>query len=155
MDNRARYDDDFHSWTREQAGKLRARAHNDIDWENVAEEIESLGRSQTRELSSRLAVLMAHLLKWEHQPQRRSVSWEATIAEQRAAISRLLQANPSLRSSLGEVASAQWPQAIARAALEMRIDKRLLRDLPVYGANAILDEEFYPGPARDNSEDER
>ena len=72
------YERDFYAWTQDQAEKLRGRAHNDIDWENVAEEIESVGRSQKKEIRSRLAVLMQHLLKWHFQPERRSHSWQST-----------------------------------------------------------------------------
>ena len=73
------YERDFYAWTQDQAVKLRARAHNDIDWENVAEEIESVGRSDKKEIRRRLGVLVQHLLKWQFQPEMRSHSWQSTI----------------------------------------------------------------------------
>ncbi|BAC91519.1 DUF29 domain-containing protein, partial [Gloeobacter violaceus] len=92
------YRSDFHAWTVEQAAALKARQWDRLDIENLAEEIEALGRAERRELESRLAVLIAHLLKWQFQSERRSNSWQATIDEQRDQIARLLTSQPSLQS---------------------------------------------------------
>ena len=73
------YETDFNAWLQDQAAKLRDRSHNDLDWENLAEEIESVGRSQKNEIRRRLQVLVLHLLKWQFQPGRRSESWRITI----------------------------------------------------------------------------
>src|SRR5689334_1934812 len=66
------YDTDVAAWSEQQAKALRRRAANEIDWDNVAEEIESLSRSDKREICSRLAVICEHLLKWHLQPDARS-----------------------------------------------------------------------------------
>src|SRR3954462_15812330 len=92
------YERDFHAWTQEQAERLRARAHNDIDWANVAEEVESLGRSDRREISRRLGVLLVHLLKWQFQPSNRKTGWLSTIREQRHRIKGLIDESPSLKT---------------------------------------------------------
>ena len=81
--NSVAYDDDFFAWTQEQARLLRDGELADIDVENLAEEIESMGRSVRRELRNRLALLIMHLLKWRFQPAFRSRSWSSTIIEQR------------------------------------------------------------------------
>jgi hypothetical protein len=91
------YERDFYAWTQEQAAKLRGRAHNDIDWENAAEEIESLGRSDKYEIEHRMEVLLLHLLKWKYQPEKRKSGWRATITEQRGRIDRRIKESPSLR----------------------------------------------------------
>ena len=91
------YDEDFALWSAEQAALIRAGKLDRIDLENVAEEIESLGKSDKRQIRSRLQVLMLHLLKWERQPAERSRSWASSIRDQRRAIVDLIDDSPSLR----------------------------------------------------------
>ena len=79
------YEADIAAWAEQQADALRRRAANEIDWENVAEEIESLARSDRREIRNRLAVICEHLLKWAYQPQLRSGSWRGSVVEPRDA----------------------------------------------------------------------
>ena len=92
------YDDDFYSWAQRQADALRHRSGNEIDWDNVAEEIESWGRSQAAELRSRYTTVLQHLLKWRFQPDRRLRSWDAIIRRERREIDRHLSASPGLKS---------------------------------------------------------
>ena len=88
MSNSATYEQDFFAWTSEQARLLREGRAADADLANIAEELETLGRVQRRELVNRLAVLLQHLLKWSYQPDRQGTSWRLTILEQREAILR-------------------------------------------------------------------
>ena len=88
--NSVLYEEDFFAWTIEQARLLRAGDLSAVDAANIAEEIESMGRSDRRELQSRLVVLIMHLLKWRFQPSARSTSWSATIEEQRLQIENIL-----------------------------------------------------------------
>jgi Domain of unknown function DUF29 len=90
------YEQDFYQWTQQMATVLRNGHFDQLDIENIAEEIESLGRSDRRELKSRLTILLMHLLKWHYQPEQRSNSWRATITEQRIRILDLLLESPSL-----------------------------------------------------------
>ena len=76
---------------------LRAHALEGLDWENLAEEIKSMGGRDRRELESRLAVVLLHLLKWQEQPALRGSSWRKTLRTQRREIRKLLQQSPSLR----------------------------------------------------------
>jgi hypothetical protein len=98
-----RYEDDFYSWSQEQAAALRRAAAvrvnlpDPLDFANLAEEIESLGLEQLRELYSRYRVLLLHLLKWQYQPQRRTPSWRTTIRLQRDELARLLKLSPGLK----------------------------------------------------------
>ena len=77
------YDSDFFAWSREQADLLRAGKLAQADIEHIAEEIDSMGRTEKRELINRLEVLLLHLLKWRHQPDKRGPSWQASIRVQR------------------------------------------------------------------------
>jgi hypothetical protein len=125
------YDEDFTLWTERQAALLRRRAagelvnDGDLDWRNIAEEIESVGGNTRRELRNRLVRLLQHLLKWHYQPEHRSRSWRSTIRTQRQEIEDLLADNPSLRSKLPELFLAAWPRARADA-----LEETGLLDLP-------------------------
>src|SRR5689334_1246057 len=98
-----RYEDDFYSWSQQQAKALRLAATSrvilpaPIDFESVAEEILSLGLSQLRELYSRYRILLTHLLKWQYQPAQRTPSWRITIRNQRDELARLLKISPGLK----------------------------------------------------------
>ena len=123
------YDIDLHAWALAQADAIRRRAANEIDWENVAEELESLGRSARNRLQSHFGVLQAHLLKWQFQPDnRRSRSWWATIVEQRSQIARLVKQNPSLRPVMADEFEAAYPGALVWAVQETQV--RIEQDYP-------------------------
>lgn len=136
------YQSDLHEWTKEQADALRRRAPNALDWDNLAEEIESLGSSQRREIRSCLKVLLVHLLKWKHQPEGRCGSWRGSIAEARDQIEDVLEENPSLR----EYPEEALPKAYARARAKALIETGLL-DLPdacLWTIDEILAADFLP-----------
>ena len=102
------YDADYARWCAEQGALLRENRLDRLDRENLAEEIESLGRSLEDEIESRLGVLIAHLLKWKFQPSGRSNSWKATIAEQRTRIARRLKKSPSLKGHPASVLNEEY-----------------------------------------------
>ena len=96
------HDRDFYAWTLQQAVLLREGRLSEADIDHIAEELESMGASERRELINRLAVLMAHLLKWQFQSELRSNSWRNTIDVQRFDVKELLEENPSLVANLNE-----------------------------------------------------
>jgi hypothetical protein len=112
------YDSDFYAWALDQAARVRASDVPGLDAENVAEEIESLGRSQKHELLSRCTVLLMHLLKWRFQPERRGASWQSTIAEQRMRVAVILRDSPSLRRTVPDVVLEAFGDARELAAIE-------------------------------------
>ena len=91
------YEQDVAAWAEQQARALRRRAANEIDWDNVAEEIEGVAASQKREVRSRLRVICEHLLKWRHASRRRPQGWRNTLDEQRRQLEELFEDSPSLR----------------------------------------------------------
>ncbi len=99
------YEQDVIAWSREQARLLRDGQWANLDIEHLADEIEDVGKSESRELASRMAVLLGHLLKWALQPERRGASWESTIKDQRKVLRRRIKRMPSLKS---EVADTEW-----------------------------------------------
>ena len=112
------YEEDFYAWTVEQARLLRSGELTSIDVANIAEEIESLGRSDKRAIESRLTVLLMHLLKWQIQSKMRSQSWSGTILEQRRRIEKLLRESPSLRASVNEALAEAYSDAREAASNE-------------------------------------
>lgn len=114
------YQEDFVRWTEEQSNALREAAgvgtNLPLDWENLAEEIESLGRSQRRELRSRIAVIIEHLLKLEHSPAidpRRG--WIDTIARERLDIELLIEDSPSLKGDVARMVVDETARAVRNA----------------------------------------
>lgn len=118
------YDKDVNAWAQEQARLLRAGRFDLLDVEHVAAEIEDVGKSEQRELANRMAVLLAHLLKWQFQPERRGASWEKTIKAQRKEIGYTLDESPSLRPKLHEPRwlDMVWARAVAQAVNETGLD---------------------------------
>lgn len=94
------YENDFFGWIQQQAELLKSGRFSELDTEHLIEEVEAMGRSERRELTRRLEVLMTHLLKWQYQPEFRGRSWQLAIIEQRRRISKLLANNPSLKPEL-------------------------------------------------------
>lgn len=96
------YEDDVVAWANEQARLLRAGRFDLLDIQHIADEIEDVGKSEQRELATRMAVLLTRLLKWHYQPERRGASSESTIREQRRALARRLEKTPSLQSTIAD-----------------------------------------------------
>jgi Domain of unknown function DUF29 len=138
----ADYSRDFYSWSIEQAHHLRAGRWNVLDRVNLADEIESLGREQFNKLESALRVLIVHMLKWDHQPDRRGRSWWATIGEQRVRIEHILADNPGLRPRIEEAISRADRTARLRAVKETDIDDRHFPQTCPYSWQDIVSREF-------------
>ncbi len=121
---RTSYETDVVAWASEQARLLRAGRFELLDRDHLAEEIEDVGKSEQRELASRISVLLAHLLKWRYQPERRGASWEKTIVAQRKEIAYGLSEAPSLAAKLQETRWLEmvWARAIAQAVGETGLD---------------------------------
>jgi hypothetical protein len=128
---------------------IRAGRFALVDQEHVAEEIESLGISERRQLRHRLEVLMTHLLKWQFQPMHRSRSWQSTIRAQRARIERVLKESPSLRREVAEIGREEYPAAREAASAETGFATGTFPNSLPYTPEQILDADFYPGPIDD------
>ena len=139
------YERDFYAWLNEQAERLRSRSHNDIDWSNLAEEIESLGKSQKREIRSRLEKLVQHLLKWQFQPGRRSESWRITISEQRTFIPGIIDDSPSLKTFPAEIFAKSYAAGRRAAIDETGLIASVFPTDPPFTVEQALDLKFLPG----------
>lgn len=144
MSTKSLYESDGYSWAMQQADALRRRAVDEIDWDNVAEEVESVGKSEARELESRLEVLLSHLLKWRFQADQRSKSWQATIKEQRLKIARHLDQNPGLRPKRDEYFGAAYLVARIEAAAQTGLDETVCPDTNPFTFAQAMDDGFWP-----------
>jgi hypothetical protein len=124
------YEADIVLWSERQGELLRRRAAGELvndaelDWPNIAEEIESMGRAEQDQLTNRLSILLAHLLKWRFQPDRRGNSWRLTILEQRRRAARIVSRNPSLRPRLDEIVAESYGDAVLIAARETELSEK-------------------------------
>lgn len=142
------YEADYYAWVHDQVRALRAGRTVDLDGENLAEELEDLGKSIRRELQSRLELVLSHLLKWAYQAERRSPSWENTLIEQRERLADLLARNPSLKRHVDEVATDAYRYARGAAGNDMGLAPREWRRLfpakSPWSMNEILNASFLP-----------
>lgn len=138
------YDRDFYAWSREQAELLRAGKLAQADIEHIAEEIDSMGRTEKRELISRLSVLLLHLLKWRYQPEKRGPSWEASIRVQRYDIEDHLDDNPSLKPLLPQALASAYRRATLEAVAETGLQGSTFPEACPWTVEQALDGGFWP-----------
>jgi hypothetical protein len=138
----AEYDRDFYSWLMEQARHVRDGHWDSVDRENLAEEIESLGREQFNKLESAFRVLLMHFLKWDHQASKRSRSWMLTIETQRLEIEDVLADNPGLKPRIGEAITRAYRKARVEAAKETGLDKATFPETCSYSYDDMVSRTF-------------
>jgi hypothetical protein len=132
------------SLTNEQAALLRAGRLSEADIDRIAEEIESMARTEKRELVSRLTELLLYLLKLHSLPDRRGSSWEATITVQRDDLADHLNHNPSLKARLREAVASAYRKATITAHGETDLPKQTFPTVCPWPVEQILDPEFWP-----------
>lgn len=135
---RARYDHDLYGWAVEQAALLRAGRIAEADILNIAGEIEDVGKGEYYRLESALRIILIHLLKWDHQPGRRSRSWRTSIAVQREHAEEVLEDNPGLKPHLARAAKGAYRKARIEAAGEMDRDEAELPEECPYSWEQIM-----------------
>jgi hypothetical protein len=139
---RAEYEHDFYSWLMEQARHVRDGRWDALDRDNLAEEIESLGREQFNRLVSALRVLMLHMLKWDHQPSLRSRSWILSIEEQRLEVADVLSDNPGLKPRIAEAIARAYRRARIETAKETGLDVPTFSETCPYSFDDIVSRTF-------------
>jgi hypothetical protein len=142
------YDEDIVLWSERQGELLRRRAagefinDTELDWPNIAEEIEAVGRAEQDQLTNRLAVLLAHMLKWRLQPDRRGNSWRLTILEQRRRAARLVSRNPSLRPRRDEILIEAYGDAVLIAERETELAGETFPPVCPWSFDLVMQDEF-------------
>jgi hypothetical protein len=144
MEKVASYEQDFLTWTQQQAEYLQKGRWAELDVKNLIEELESLGRSEQKELSSYFQVLVMHLLKCQYQPEKRTPSWNNTLSNCRDKIQDCLEDTPSLQRFLQD---SEWIEKYYRRARRdaAKETQKSLQTFPTecpYTIAQILDPEF-------------
>lgn len=139
------YETDVIAWANEQAAFIRSGRFDLLDLEHIADEIEDVGKSEQREFESRMAVLLAHLIKWQYQPSHRGKSWARTIKDQRNMLLRRLSKTPSLKPDLEnpDFWSESWADAARIAENETGILNVFPESCP-WDFDQIMNPEFWP-----------
>jgi hypothetical protein len=138
------YDAEFVAWTEQTATRLRRGQFAAIDIDHLAEEVEDMGKRDLREANSRLRVLLVHLLRWRHQPKKRSSSWRSTIVTQRQEIADLLHQSPSLRPKLAASLPRTYDAAVARVVAQTKLAASAFDARCPFTLGQILDPTFLP-----------
>jgi Domain of unknown function DUF29 len=138
------YETDYLQWIETTVRNIQRQEYEAVDWGNLIEEMEDMGRRERQSLESNLIVLVIHLLKWQFQPQQRSGSWESSILEHRRRVKKALQDSPSLKPYLESIEAECYGEAVKQAKAETGLR---LEAFPVncpYGLAEILQDDFLP-----------
>lgn len=138
------YEHDFYGWTQEQAALLRAGRLTDLDINNLIEEIETMGRSEKRELQNRLMVLLVHLLKWHYQPVRRGRSWSLTIKGQRLNLEDVISDNPGLKPQIPELLNNAYRLAKVEASNQTGLDESMFPETCPWTLEQVRNAGYFP-----------
>ncbi len=138
------YEQEYDRWLQEQITLLRSHRLDELDIENLVEELEGLNKSNERELESYLIVLIAHLLKWEYQPNLRCGSWRGSIVNSRNRIAKLLKQQPSLKRKFAELIPEAYSDAIEWASEETGLRISLFPETCPYLEIYLLDKQWLP-----------
>jgi Domain of unknown function DUF29 len=142
-----RYERDFYAWTQAQATALRAKDWAALNVGNLAEEIDSLGRSDRRAVTHELERLLTHLLKWAYQPEQRpryGRSWSRTLLQARTVIGDLIEESPSLQDYPSQRLTLAYRRALRLAANDTGLPLAAFRQACPWSLEQILDEDFLP-----------
>ena len=138
------YEADFLQWIETTVEQLKAQDYANVDWENLVDEIETMGRSERSSLKSNLVVVLMHLLKWQYQSERRSNSWKGSIAEHRRRIRNELKDSSSLKPYLEEIFDECYVDAVEQAIAETDLPAETFPISCPYTVSATLDSSYLP-----------
>lgn len=138
------YERDFYLWCFEQAELLRLRRFSQADLPNIVEELESMGRSLKSSLRSSYRLVIAHLLKWQYQPEMRSASWEITLVRERGHIDEIEADNPSLKADAPSLVESAYKKARKEAQVETKLPLSTFPAACPYTLDQLRDDDWLP-----------
>lgn len=138
------YENDFYLWLDKNIELLKQGRVSELNIDVLIDELESMGKRDKRELTSRLMILLAHLLKWQFQSSHRSGSWRGSIREQRIQIAAQLEESPSLKNYLIESIEQAYPKALLLAVDETGLAISCFPKHCPYTVEQLLENGFYP-----------
>ncbi len=134
------YENDFHAWITAHIELLKAGKNHEIDTAHLIEELEYMGKSNLRELESRLMILIAHLLKWQFQPDKQN----SRIIEERILLKRLIKDLPSLKNHIAETIIEVYSDVLDLISRETKLSPSTFPLSCPYSIEQLLNENFYP-----------
>lgn len=137
------YEKDYYLWVEDILQKIQNKRWDEMDWDNLWEEIDDMGKSQKQRLTSNLRILLMHLLKWEFQPEKRTNSWKYTIIEHRRRILEQLEDSPSLKNYLDLKFEATYQKARKDESLETNLSLNLFPEKYPHKVKQVLDEDWF------------
>lgn len=142
--NNQLYEEDFYSWTQRNTELLRQKRFSEVDFENVIEEIESIGRREKRELKNRLGDLILTLLKWTVQKSYQNEIEKMRIKEKRIRVFEILDDSPSLESELSKNLEKIYEISVLRAIAETGFGEKMFNKNCPFTLDQCLDFNFFP-----------
>jgi hypothetical protein len=133
------YERDETAWLEAMSALAASGRHAEMDYRNLSEYLADMAKRDRREVFSRLVVLLTHLLKWEHQPERRSGSWRGTIVEQRRELRQLIESG-TLRNHAASVLADAYAAAREQAAAETELPLDVFPTEDARGVDELLAE---------------
>ena len=144
----ALYDRDFYSWALEQARALRDHRMEDLDWENLADEVGDLARSERRAFRSQCARLIEHLLKMAMVPaimfEHNRRLWTLSLRESRRDVRELLADSPGLKSAIDELFVSAWLAGRDEALKFLEVSDNTIPEAPLWTFEQAIDDSFNP-----------
>lgn len=141
------YDADYQLWLDQTVAQLKAHNFSNLDLENLIEEIESLGKSDKRAISSYLMRLCEHFLKlryWEAERDNCFRGWKLEVANFRLQIQAILKDSPSLKNHLRENFGLEYHNGRKLFLNVSELDARLIPEEPGFTLEQALDEDWLP-----------
>lgn len=139
------YEQDFCLWLQTTAKLLRRRQLEGLDFDNLIEEIESMGRREKREIKSRLIILIEHLLKlkyWQAEKKHNARGWRNTIIEQRRQIELSLEDSPSLKKVLEESFLTCYQKSCQDTLKKYKLSLEIFPSEPPFTLQEILSDDY-------------
>ncbi|HJU10687.1 MAG TPA: DUF29 domain-containing protein [Candidatus Binataceae bacterium] len=145
------YDQDYYAWVQEQVRVLRERRTEEVDWENVAEELDDLGKSEKWSIESHLETLIEHLLKLGYTRsitrERNSRLWQGTVKLARSKIRRRLAQSPSLRGKIPELFASAYEDGRTKMLARTKLPDNAIPASCPWTLDQVLDDGFVPRAA--------
>jgi hypothetical protein len=138
------YDRDYLEWVKSTLVQLRSQDYISVDWQNLIEEIEDMGKRERRSMETNLVIVLLNLLKWEFQPQCRSGSWKSSIIEHRRRIRKALEDSPSLKVYLGTMLTECYQSAVKQVKAEIQLSTETFSTRCPYNMVEVLNDDFLP-----------